>query len=51
MDCAPGRPCSHVVDIVKEHGDEDAAIDRLDGPSDYITNDIREKFDYYYTMT
>ena len=48
MDCAPGRPCSHVVDIVKEHGDEDAAIDRLDGPSDYITNEIREKFDYYY---
>jgi len=54
LDCAPGRPCSHVVDVVEEYGDEDAVIDRLDtgagggGPSDYITNEIREKFDYYY---
>ena len=50
LDCAPGRPCSHVVDIVQDYGDEDAVIDRIDAGahSDYITNEIREKFDYYY---
>jgi hypothetical protein len=53
LDCAPGRKCSHVIDfdeVIDGTGDlysDTNYFKDLVQQADYLTNEIKEKFDYY----